>query len=117
MKTKYLISVLIVAVVFAAGCANYGTSNTQTPPPESGNAVAIQGFAFNPSTLTVKAGTTVTWTNEDSAAHNIVSDSGAFSSDSIPKGNTYSHTFDTAGTYDYHCGIHPSMKAKIVVEQ
>jgi len=116
VKTKYLLSALIVAVVFAAGCANYGTSNTQNPPPASGNAVAIQGFAFSPATLTIKAGTTVTWTNDDTVAHTIVSDTGAFESNSISKGGTYSHTFDAAGTYAYHCGLHPSMKAKIVVE-
>ncbi len=116
-KRNFLPAILI-AIVIISGCANYGGSPAPSAPPAAGaNGVNIKGFAFSPGALTVKAGTTVTWTNEDSASHTIVSDSGAFSSDSIATGKTFSYTFDTAGTYEYHCGIHPSMKAKIAVEQ
>ena len=113
-KLIYLSAVLI-AIVLISGCTNYG--GNQTTPPTGANDVFIQNYAFSPSTLTVGAGTTVTWTNSDSAAHTIVSDTGGvFESPSIANGKTYSYTFNTPGTYSYHCGIHPSMKATIVVQ-
>jgi len=77
--------------------------------------VEISGFAFNPSSLTVAKGTTVTWTNNNNVAHTIVSDSGAFSSSELAKGGSFSFTFDSPGEYPYHCSIHPSMKGKVIV--
>lgn len=100
-------------------------SNTPTPNPvtsPTGNLgikqdVTIQGFAFDPKSVTVPVRATVIWTNKDSSAHTIVSDSGnEISSDSISNGETYAHTFNTPGTYNYHCGIHPSMKGTIIVQ-
>ena len=81
----------------------------------------MQGFAFVPQTLTVSAGTTVTWTNLDSAPHQILADSGqtgvdGFSSPNMATGSTYSYTFQKAGTWAYHCSIHPSMKGTVVVQ-
>lgn len=114
MRNLALLSVLIVSVL-VAGC----TQSPSTTPTTTGNSntVSIKGFAFNPSTLTVPVGTTVTWTNEDSTTHTVTSDSGSeFDSGQIPSGQTYSHTFNTAGTFSYHCSIHTSMKAQIVVE-
>lgn len=105
-------------VIFAAGCTNYGGNQTPpTQPPAGGNSVAIQNFAFNPSTLTIKAGTTITWTNSDSAPHTVTSDNGAFDSGQISNGQAFSHTFSDAGTFSYHCSNHPNMKATIVVQQ
>jgi plastocyanin len=83
-------------------------------PAVAGNAVDIQNFAFSPATLTVKKGTTVTWTNNDSAAHQIKSTT--FNSSQFGKGQTFSFTFNDAGTFDYSCAIHPSMLGKIIVE-
>lgn len=91
------------------------SSTTSSSGPSTHN-VMISGFAFSPSTLTIKAGDTVTWTNQDSVAHTVVSDSGSeISSPSIPQGGSYSHTFTSAGTYNYHCSIHPSMTGQIIV--
>jgi plastocyanin len=73
-------------------------------------------MAFSPSTLTVTAGTTVTWTNKDGVPHTVTSDNGLFDSGSISNNGTYSHKFETAGTYPYHCSIHTSMTAKVVAE-
>ena len=79
--------------------------------------VTISGFAFNPPTLEVPVGTTVTWTNEDSAAHTVTSDDGTtFQSGKMDQGATFSYTFTTAGTYAYHCEYHAGMKATIVVK-
>jgi plastocyanin len=79
------------------------------------SAVSIKGFAFNPKSLTVAAGTTVVWTNNDKVAHTSTSDTGIWDSGHIQPGKTFSHTFATAGTFSYHCNIHPSMKGSIVV--
>jgi len=57
----------------------------------------------------------VTWKNDDSVQHNIVSDTNAFSSPLLNKGDTYTHQFNATGTFPYHCGVHPYMKATIVV--
>ena len=66
---------------------------------------------FVPSSITVKKGTTVTWTNNDSAAHTVVG--AGWSSGQLSYGQSYSHTFSTAGSFDYHCGIHPVMQGTI----
>lgn len=85
-----------------------------TPAPAQGNSVSIENFAFAPATLTVKAGTTVVWTNNDTAAHDVKI--GDTKSPLLAKGETFDMTFDTKGTFDYICGVHPSMKGKIIVE-
>ncbi|MDD1645686.1 MAG: cupredoxin domain-containing protein [Methanomicrobiales archaeon] len=84
-----------------------------TPSPGGTASVTIQNFAFVPGTLTITRGTTVTWVNQDSAPHTVVGD--AFSSNTLSKGSAYSFTFGNAGTYRYHCGIHPSMTGTITV--
>lgn len=94
-------------------------SAPQPPPvqqPPVTAAVTIQNFAFSPATLTIKSGTTVTWTNMDSAPHTVTSDSGAFSSPQLSNGGSFSFTFNTAGTYSYHCSNHPYMKGTITVQ-
>ncbi len=79
--------------------------------------IFIEGFAFDAKTVTVPKGATVIWTNKDSVRHNVLSDSGSeLKSDLLAQGETYSHTFDVAGTYTYHCGPHPNMKATVIVE-
>lgn len=91
-------------------------SNTNPSSPQTFNIV-ISGFAFNPSSLTINKGDIVVWTNQDSVAHTVTSDSGSeLSSSQISTGTTYSHTFNTAGTYNYHCSIHTSMKGTITVQ-
>ena len=89
------------------------TSCTSNEPPA--NEVYIKGMAFTPTTLTVSAGTTVKWTNKDAVNHTVTSDTGAFDSGNVAPNATFSFKFITAGTYNYHCSIHPTMTAKIVV--
>jgi plastocyanin len=81
----------------------------------SGQAVTIKGFAFGPTSISVAVGTTVTWTNEDGAPHTVTFDSGGVASDTLATGATYSRTFDAAGTFAYHCAIHPSMTGSVTV--
>jgi plastocyanin len=78
-------------------------------------SVSIAGFAFGPDTLEISVGTTVTWTNEDSAPHTATADDGTFDSGRLDTGDTYSYTFDTPGTYTYTCSFHPNMTATIIV--
>ena len=80
-------------------------------------AVSIDNFTFGPQTLTVKAGTTVTWTNKDDIPHGIASANNAFTkSRALDTDDSYSFTFTTPGTYQYFCYIHPHMVGTIVVE-
>jgi len=78
-------------------------------------AVSIKGFAFVPKAVSVAAGTTVTWTNHDSANHTATSDTGVWDSGVIAPGKSYSYTFKTAGSFPYHCKIHKSMKGTVAV--
>jgi plastocyanin len=92
-------------------------SSAATTSPAADGAVAIAGFAFDPPSLTVKVGSSVTWTNEDAAAHTVAWSDGTPGSGTLTKGgDPYARTFDQPGTFAYACGIHPSMKGTIVVE-
>ena len=78
--------------------------------------VTIDNFAFAPPTLTVTAGTTVTWKNEDDSPHRIGDKNGTFKSAALDTDDTFSHTFAAPGDYPYICTIHPYMVGKIVVK-
>jgi plastocyanin len=73
------------------------------------------GFAFAPPTLTVKAGSTVTWTNKDEDPPTVVAGGGSFRSQALGSGGIFSFTFPAAGTFDYICSIHPFMHGTVVV--
>ncbi|MEU7642736.1 MULTISPECIES: cupredoxin domain-containing protein [unclassified Streptomyces] len=95
-----------------------GPSSTGAPAaPVTGTAVAIKNFAFSPATLKVKAGTTVTWTNQDTDAHTVTSagSGGPLHSAALATHATYSYTFTKPGTYAYLCTIHPFMTATVEV--
>ena len=77
--------------------------------------VEIDNFAFAPATLTVNAGTTVTWKNEDDSPHRIGDQYGTFKSAALDTDETFSHTFATPGEYPYICTMHPYMVGKIIV--
>ena len=86
-----------------------------SPVLAQAQAVTIVDFAFQPATLEVPVGTTVTWTNQGSAPHTVTADDGSFDSGTLQPGGTFSMTFDTPGTFTYHCEIHPNMMGTIVV--
>ena len=79
-------------------------------------AVSIDNFTFNPQKLTVKAGTTVTWTNMDDIPHAIAAVSKQFKSKTLDTDDAYSFTFTTPGSYEYFCSLHPHMTGTVVVE-
>ena len=86
------------------------------PAPANTVEVKIDNFTFAPQRVTVKAGTTVTWTNEDDIPHTVVANQKAFKSKVLDTDDKYTFTFTTAGTYDYFCSLHPHMTGTIVVE-
>jgi plastocyanin len=88
-------------------------ASSQTPAAPSSAEIRIMNFAFEPSSATIKQGGTVTWINEDSAAHTVVADT--FRSQSLSKGQSFSHTFSNVGTFSYQCSIHPSMTGTVTV--
>lgn len=105
---RYLNTALILALaalMLTVACTAHAQSSA---------TVTIQGYAFQPQTVTVEKGGTVTWTNQDSVVHDVkFSDS---DSPDLKKGQTHTKTFDKAGTFDYICGIHPTMKGKVIVK-
>ena len=96
----------------AQGDLSGGSASSSTA---AGTAIEIKDFAFSPATLEVERGATVTVTNSDSTAHTWTADDGTWDGGRLAPGKSASHTFDTAGTFTYHCEIHPSMKGKVVV--
>ena len=100
----------LIGAVLAAGVLFAGAA-------DSSNTVSIDNFTFTPKTLTVKAGTTVSWTNHDDIPHGIASSENVFKkSAALDTDDRYSFTFTAPGTYQYFCYIHPHMVGTIVVE-
>ncbi len=78
--------------------------------------IIVKNFMFNPTPLTVKTGSIVTWTNMDDEPHTVVSDTGTFKSGGMDTNETFSYKFDKPGTYHFTCSIHPRMAGTIVVQ-
>ena len=95
----------------ATACASQGSA--EPPPSVEGPAVAVRDYQFEPASLSVEAGATVTWVWEGGAPHNVVGE--GFESTDQSSG-TFRHTFDQPGRYAYECTIHPGMEGTIVVE-
>lgn len=83
---------------------------------EEANVVTIDNFTFTPPELTVAVGTTVKWVNHDDIPHSVVDKNKSFRSKALDTDDAYSFTFASAGTFDYFCGLHPHMVAKIIVK-
>jgi len=120
--------ILFVAALSAvAGCSSSSSpsSSTSTPPPASGGSAAVSipsnartlgAAAFGMNPLVVATGTTVTWTNNDSIAHDSVADGGMWNSGILGAGQSFQFRFATAGTFTYKCTIHPSMVGTVTVQ-
>jgi plastocyanin len=135
-----ILVVVLIGGLFSTACGSSSSSSTPTPggtkapaaatatkapqgttPGATGTAtaqasVAIADFQFTPPSVTVKVGGTVTWTNNGPSTHTVTADDGSFDSGNLNAGKTFSHTFQTAGTFSYHCTVHPFMKAEVVVQ-
>lgn len=145
-KLLVLWSILSALVLTGAGCAGYSTPAAPTQnnvpaqdqssvqpagelpasqpvvsesvvPKSETRQITIANFAFASASVVVKAGTIVKWTNDDQVLHSIKSDNGSFAgSANLNTGDSYEVKFDNPGTYNYACGIHPSMRGQVVVE-
>jgi plastocyanin len=87
-----------------------------TPAWADNMEVKIDNFTYNPQQITVKVGTTVTWTNHDDIPHNVVSKTMRFKSNALDTDDKFSFTFTTPGSYPFFCSLHPHMTGSIVVE-
>jgi plastocyanin len=112
MATTRLLAACAVLLALVAGAAPRG-AGAETP---DATVVVAHEFMFAPTALTVKAGSTVTWTNKDEEPHTIVSDTGLFRSGAIDTNESFSFRFDKPGTYHYACSIHPRMVGTIIVQ-
>jgi plastocyanin len=93
-----------------------GATDVPAAAPVATPAVTIDNFAFSPRAITVKAGTTVTWTNRDEEPHTVTAEDGSFKSGTLAGNtNTFSHTFTVPGSFTYHCSIHPYMTGTVEV--
>lgn len=120
-------SLTVALLVGTAACGNAGSDSSSDAAPPSASAgekdgavVTIKTFAFAPEPVRVQAGTTVTWANEDEILHTVTSGArddadGAFDEKLDGPGSVAEHTFETPGTYAYHCSIHPGMDGVVEV--
>ena len=106
--TKIIVRIVLAAAIFA--------SLATAPVRAEQVAVKIANFTFGPQQITVKAGTTVVWTNEDDIPHTVTSTTQAFRSPPLDTDQKFSFTFTTPGAYKYFCALHPHMTGTIVVE-
>ena len=121
---RLAIPTLIASLTFAACASTAGSGASPAPAATAAGAkaaaVTIKGFAFSPAALTVDKGTAVTWTNNDGTTHTVTSGAnrtqdGKFDQE-ISNSTEASVTFDTAGTFEYFCRIHNTMKATVTVK-
>ena len=108
---------LALAAAFALGLVPI-LATVPAVTAQDGDAVEVQvvDFAFEPASVTVSVGTTVTWTNAGSRPHTVTAEDGAFDSGRLDPGETFSFTFEEPGTFGYFCGFHPEMQGEVAVE-
>ncbi|HEV2491709.1 MAG TPA: cupredoxin family copper-binding protein [Terriglobia bacterium] len=122
MKNKVLWSLGTTALVALAGVLLIGNKAVLASGAQNGAPAAVEvnidNFSFGTMTLTVAAGTTVTWVNKDDVPHTVVSTDKPrlFASPPLDTDEKFSYTFSKPGTYAYFCSIHPKMTAKVVVQ-
>lgn len=139
MKKAIIVFLIVVGVIFAAGCTDNGKPGAPAATPaeevkgvvkenvtgsEAGQNdtaaetkvidVEIRDFKYSPQNLTVKVGQIVRWTNYDSARHDVVGS--GIKSEYLEKGETFSYTFEKEGTYQYICSLHPWMEGEVIAQ-
>lgn len=124
MKKQYFLPLLVIGILvvtFASHCSkgsSYGSSTNNNNNNNTGannTTVTMQNMSFSIASLTVKTGTTVTWTNNDNTTHTVTADDDSFNSGDIAAGYSFTKTFSTKGSFPYHCIYHSTMKATVIV--
>jgi plastocyanin len=103
-------------VLAAAAVLGLAVTGASQPASQATKAVAIRATGFSPATVTIATGDAVKWTNRDTKNHQVVANNGSFASAVIKPGRSYSHRFNTAGTFGYRDALHPSLTGKVVVK-
>lgn len=124
MTLRFSVAALLLMAL--SGCGSYSSSPTMTSPTPtasgSGGVSIVSGAsargssAYAPNPISVAVGGTVTWINNDSTTHTATSDTGAWNSGNIAPGASFSRTFPSAGTFPYHCVLHPGMVGTVTVQ-
>jgi plastocyanin len=112
MSPSPRLRVALIALLFAAAAVDTPAINSSQSP----NEIRISSFMFMPMELTVKAGTTVTWTNLDDEAHTVVSVTGVFRSGALDTNERFAFVFDRPGVYRFTCSLHPRMVGTVIVD-
>ena len=114
---------LALSLVFVASCGDDSTPSSPTMPTANAvpvsivsGSISLTTTAYNPNPVTVQRGGIVTWTNNDSIPHTSTSDAAGWNSGTLAPGASFSMTFQTAGTFPYHCTIHPNMVGTVNVQ-
>ena len=123
LVASFVLSIAIAAdSILTPALGQATSSNTAQVSIVAGSSSTPGPNSYNPSPLTIKVGTTVVWTNNDSTLHTVTSGlpSGGpvgtlFDSSYLGPGKTFNYTFSKAGTFDYHCTLHPTMVGKVIV--
>lgn len=103
-------------VLVAAAVLGLAVTGASQPASQATKAVAIKSTGFSPKSVTIATGDAVKWTNRDTKNHQVVANNGSFASAAIKPGKSYTHTFNTAGTFGYRDALHPSLTGKVVVK-
>jgi plastocyanin len=129
-RLMYVLAVplLVSSLWIAGGCdlssctgggrqseANHAPVPASQPAGATAASVSIDNFSFDPPVITIRPGTAVTWVNRDDVPHTVTANDKTFGSPALDTDERYSHTFTTAGTYEYFCAVHPHMTARVVV--
>ena len=119
---RFRLSVIAGLIAASVGCSSYspsspsgGTTVAGTPVSIVSQASFLTNTAYAPSPISIAAGDTITWTNNDNTAHTSAGDDGSWNSGSIAPGASFSRTFPSAGVFSYHCTIHPGMVGTVTV--
>jgi plastocyanin len=114
-RTSICVAAAALALAGAAGCGG-DEETTMAAEPAAADAIEIVDFEFAPEEITVPAGTTITFTNQDSAAHTATADDSSFDTKELGKGDSAQATFEEPGTYTYYCRFHVFMKGTVEVK-
>jgi plastocyanin len=115
-RNSKLLVCALSAILAIAGFTTLSVKRVKAAGQPSGTEIKIDNFTFEPATITVAAGTQVTWVNRDDMPHTVTSDDKSFKSKAFDTDEKFSFTFSTPGTYKYFCSIHPKMTGEVVVK-
>ena len=110
-----IVFIFLLSGSFKPTVSTYTNTEASMMEEQQETVVTIKEFSYDQETVTVKKGTTVTWTNDDSDEHSATADDGSFDTGLLGMGESGSVTFAEVGTYTYHCSTHPNMTGTVVV--